>query len=93
MPSEHAITALLDMIATGEKHATEGYRLTAQTADEMDTLFTNHFPDGPIKQSLESAWKRADGDVVRFRATAERWFDDAMDRLSGMYKRHVQIFL
>jgi hypothetical protein len=93
VPSEHAITALLDVIATGDQYATEGYKLTAQTAPELDGLFKNDFPNGVIKQSLESAWKRADGDVVRFRATAERWFDDAMDRLSGLYKRRVQLFL
>jgi hypothetical protein len=93
VPSEHAITALLDVIATGDQYAKPAYKITSQTAEELDKLFENDFPNGQIKQSLESAWKRADGDVGRFRATAERWFDDAMDRLSGMYKRRVQLFL
>jgi hypothetical protein len=93
VPSEHAITALIDVIATGDQYAKPAYKITAQTAEELDKLFENDFPNGPIKQSLDSAWKRANGDVERFRATAERWFDDAMDRLSGMYKRRVQLFL
>src|SRR5688572_9085975 len=29
-------------------------------------------------------------DVAAVRAAIEQWFDDAMDRVSGWYKRHVQ---
>jgi hypothetical protein len=31
------------------------------------------------------------GSLVRFRKSAEDWFDDAMDRVSGWYKRRSQI--
>jgi len=33
----------------------------------------------------------AAGDLEKFRTNLERWFDDAMDRVSGFYKRKVQV--
>jgi len=35
----------------------------------------------------------AAGDPDKLRARIEEWFDDAMDRLSGIYKRFAQYFL
>jgi hypothetical protein len=90
--SEHAITALLDVGAGAKADVNRGYQITAQTAGEIPALIAG-LPSGPIKEALESAWLRAGGNVATFRADAERWFDDAMDRLSGWYKRRVQVFL
>jgi hypothetical protein len=87
--SEHAITALLDV---GGAAAGEAYAISAQTAADIPALI-NGLPDSPIKEGLLSAWRRADNNVDEFRADAEKWFDDAMDRLSGFYKRRVQVFL
>jgi hypothetical protein len=60
----------------------------------MDTIQHNvgALPPGlPFKSSLEALVKNADGDVSRFRASVERWYDDHMSRVSGWYKRHVAI--
>jgi hypothetical protein len=47
-------------------------------------------PDmSPFKPSLQALVKDAEGDVSRFRASVEQWYDDHMDRVSGWYKRHV----
>ena len=35
----------------------------------------------------------AEGDLAAARASIERWFDHAMDRLSGAYKRHINVWL
>lgn len=35
----------------------------------------------------------ADGDLDTARASVEHWYDSAMDRLSGAYKRHVTVWL
>jgi hypothetical protein len=35
----------------------------------------------------------ADGDLAAARANIEHWFDNAMERLSGAYKRHVTVWL
>jgi hypothetical protein len=96
IPSEHAITALLDVgaarLAAAEGEAVAGWKIVAHTAENTHALIES-LPDGPIKCALLSAWVRAGGDVSAFRAIAERWFDDAMDRLSGWYKRRVQVFM
>jgi len=43
----------------------------------------------PFKGSLEAFVKDANGDVIRFGAFVEKWYDDHMDRVSGWYKRYV----
>jgi hypothetical protein len=56
----------------------------------MDTIQTNigKLPD-PFRTSLEALVKNANGDVGKFRASVEQWYDDHMDRVSGWYKRHT----
>lgn len=50
-------------------------------------------PDGPAKQALTTLLVRAGGDLDQLQSSIERWFDDAMDRVSGVYKRISQNFL
>lgn len=47
-------------------------------------------PPGELKEALATALVEAEGDVHRLRLGIERWFDNAMDRLSGSYKRFSQ---
>jgi hypothetical protein len=39
--------------------------------------------------SLAPLFEEAAGDIERFRAGIETWFNDGMDRVSGSYKRHT----
>lgn len=48
-------------------------------------------PAGYARQSLTTFLVNAGGDIEALRARAETWFDDAMDRLSGIYKRWAQL--
>ena len=61
----------------------------------MDTIQQNvdKLPDSmaSFRSSLQALVKDAGGDVTRFRASVESWYDDHMDRVSGWYKRHVAI--
>jgi hypothetical protein len=50
-------------------------------------------PGGDIKWILSAFIADAAGDLDSLRARTEGWFDDAMDRLSGIYKRFAQYFL
>lgn len=50
-------------------------------------------PEGRVKSSLQALLVQAQGDLQRFNDGVERWFDDAMDRLSGAYKRFCGWFL
>ncbi len=50
-------------------------------------------PDGcPAKTTLLALIRQTGGDIDRLRASVETWFDDAMDRLSGGYKRFSGYF-
>lgn len=42
---------------------------------------------------LKSLWADAQGDVDRFKALLENWFDDTMERSTGWYKQYTQFFL
>src|SRR5262249_16894150 len=46
-------------------------------------------PSPPLRQALLAIYNEADGELNAFRLGAEKWYDDAMDRVSGWYKRHI----
>jgi hypothetical protein len=46
-----------------------------------------------VGDALRELYNQAAGDVVRFRIDAEAWFDDQMERLSGVYRRWSQLFV
>jgi hypothetical protein len=50
-------------------------------------------PDGPMKRAMRTLWIEADKNAKTFRNDAETWFDQAMQRLSGSYKRRTQVWL
>jgi hypothetical protein len=50
----------------------------------------NNLPDSNIRDVLQSALAHAGGDIGRARDNLAIWFDGSMDRLSGVYKRHMQ---
>ena len=76
-------SALLDALRDGS-----GGPLFAQASTTVKAL-----PDGDIKRILSAFLQDAGGDIDKLRARIETWFDDSMDRLSGIYKRFTQAFL
>lgn len=42
---------------------------------------------------LRSLWMEAEGDLEKFRAKLENWFDDTMERATGWYKRYTKYIL
>ncbi|OAA23247.1 hypothetical protein UG55_103935 [Frankia sp. EI5c] len=50
-------------------------------------------PPSPARTALTAAIVQAGGDRERLVAELARWYDDAMDRLSGWYKRRITVFL
>lgn len=46
--------------------------------------------DSPLKQTLLTCLDKAEGDINRARWALENWYDGAMDRISGAYKKNVQ---
>ena len=48
--------------------------------------------DSQLRGALTQLLQRAEGQVERFEAGVAAWFDLAMDRASGAYKRRAQLF-
>lgn len=62
----------------------------------VDTLRAGHgsleadiaaVPDPQLRRTLQALYRQAGGDLQRFQAALAGWFDSAMERLSGVYKR------
>jgi ElaB/YqjD/DUF883 family membrane-anchored ribosome-binding protein len=79
IPSKNFALVLIEYLRNGNAAATIGDIKAA----------INQLPDGP-KQILSTLLQDAGDDLDKFKARIETWFDDAMDRLSGFYKRHTQ---
>jgi hypothetical protein len=47
-------------------------------------------PEGQLRDVLRNMYRRAGADAQRFETEVASWFDNAMDRLSGDYKRTMQ---
>jgi hypothetical protein len=77
VPARNFALALLDILRDGSQSTN-----FAQIKATIGTL-----PDGDLKTVLSAFLADAGNDVDKFRASLERWFDDAMDRLSGIYNR------
>jgi hypothetical protein len=50
-------------------------------------------PSQDVRQALQVLWNDADENVARFRASLETWYDEAMSRVSGWYRRRIQFWL
>jgi hypothetical protein len=48
--------------------------------------------DAQLRTCLLGMYDRAAGDINQFEAAIARWFDSAMDRISGAYKRKAQFW-
>jgi hypothetical protein len=88
IPSQHFVTAVLHV-------GREGYRDGELSDDAFERIGQEleGLPDGEVKRALTDLHQRVEGDARLFRVAAESWFDDCMERLSGWYRRHTQLFV
>lgn len=77
IPARNFSLALLETLRDGSAAPT-----FAQAQHTIAAL-----PDGDLKKTLSTFLQDAGGDLDALRGHLERWFDDAMDRVSGIYKR------
>jgi hypothetical protein len=88
IPSPHFVAAAL---SAGRK-ADAGGQAVKDASQEIDSDL-KRLEGTLVGDALRELYDRAAGDVVRFRADAEAWFDDQMERLSGVYRRWSQLFV
>jgi len=67
----------------------------ASSLNAFNNLRTNiqSLGNPKVQKALLAIVDAADNDVTKVRENIEKWFDSAMDRVSGWYKRRTQIFL
>jgi hypothetical protein len=88
IPSPHFVAAAL---SAGRKTEAAG-EAVKDASQEIDSDI-KRLEGTIVGDALRELYDRAAGDVVRFRADAEAWFDDQMERLSGVYRRWSQAFV
>jgi hypothetical protein len=81
LPKDMFSLALLDQIGAVGKSAGE----LKQAIEAV--------PDDQVRRVLLAYYGEAAGDARRFRAGVESWFDQGMERVSGWYRRRVQVVL
>jgi hypothetical protein len=68
--------------------------LIQQALDKGETQWVNKIGiNGETLSYLRSIWADSQGDVEKFKALLEQWFDDTMARASGWYKKQIQMIL
>ena len=100
LPSRTFVAALTDLArdttawradAAPEEVERAAERVRAATAQLEQAIAS--IPNTRLAEALLAVYRSAGRDAAAFQHAAEQWFDDAMERVSGWYKRRVQLFL
>jgi len=94
IPSRNFALALMDLAAKGPAHdaatATVSPQLSLQA---IRANVAQHITSVPVQRALLTAIDTAQGDFNTAVSNLEHWYDSAMDRVSGGYKRSTQWIL
>src|SRR5215212_11849902 len=83
LPSRTFATVLIDSVL-----ANGGDGVTTR---DVEGAFRS-LPPGDVRQALLAVLKHIDDDVENAHLAIQGWFEDAMDRVTGWYKRKTQIW-
>jgi len=86
IPAEKFALALLD-----QKVVPAVGQIADQAQHVSETI--SALPDGRLKSVLDVLWRDANQDAAELRKRIEDWFDSAMERVAGWYRRLVQFLL
>lgn len=73
--------ALMDILAINQN-----------STEDVKQKITTKVTDLQLREFLIGLAQRTGGDVAKFRSGLAQWFDNAMDRVSGTYKRKTQLW-
>jgi hypothetical protein len=95
IPARTFSLALWNIATTGAAKAENAAPGVTQNLSEIRTLIgsLDEQQFGNIKTSLLTLIDEAGNDINKARANIEGWYDDAMDRVSGWYKRRTHVIL
>jgi hypothetical protein len=81
IPARTFATTLMDIVSGPEARL---------TYDSLQAGITN-LPPGDVKTALTSLLRTTGSTLPEAQKSIETWFDDSMDRVSGWYKRKIQL--
>lgn len=90
IPSRTFVTALLGF---EQKAVSVAENVDVREALRKVDQSIKKIPSERVQQALTSLLHNAQGDAVAFRRSAEQWYDDHMERVSGWYRRRIQKIL
>lgn len=99
LPSRTFVAALTDLAERSEglkavdeaEAAAMRERLEAAEAGLERSLAS--LPNTQLSEALLALYRSAERDAAKFHHAAQQWFDDSMERVSGWYRRRVQLIL
>jgi hypothetical protein len=90
IPSRQFVLALLDIV-TAENAAASGNGSVRRLQDVVDGLTRNEkLLPAPLVGALKTLIADAGEDLQKVKTGVEQWFNGAMDRIAGWYKRRSQ---
>jgi hypothetical protein len=90
IPSPMFASALLDLVAPNQPGGPAN--VFASVRSDIAAIPSNSAL-APVRNSLLTLADNSNGDLSELRNRVSTWFDNAMDRVSGKYKRCAQIIL
>jgi hypothetical protein len=96
VPSRNFALALVDQVLAGQVNAAPSASASlpagAPLGDRL-RLAAERLQNEHLRRAVQQAAARGGDDLERVREHFERWYDSAMDRVSGRYKRRAQHWL
>ena len=92
IPSRTFALALLNIVAPDVTSTGAGSNPVQAVRDTISNLPADHAA-ASIKDALLALIDDAQGDINKVRLNIQNWYDGAMDRVSGWYKRRVHIII
>lgn len=95
IPSGNFATALLDMAARGLDTASPASATRHSAAISIQNVRANveQLANPRVQRAVLTAIDMSGGDIAKAQQNLEAWYDGAMDRVSGWYKRRTQYVL
>jgi hypothetical protein len=85
IPGKLFAITIIDLIKSGTLGTDSGSKNLGDLVSKIE--------NPALKRAMMALWMEAEGDIEAFKSNLEDWFDGAMDRVSGWYKRYVQYWL
>lgn len=92
IPSRNFALALLDVVARGPVASSSAQPSKCISFADLNAAIATIQVES-VKRLFLSALDVAHGDIAEVQGYVQKWYDSAMDRVAGWYKRRTQIYL